>query len=156
MGADVMRLLNAGLLLVAAVLSGCQTAEQSQVQYSAQLNGVMASLPGQTVGEFSRRNPQLYAAGGYDLGGERVFIYETAPVVVTATLPPYTPAPRRFNDPAMGKAYGNLSAAVGTVPAVSRSTVLVCRITITATRIADASSPDSWRITNATAQGRNC
>lgn len=151
-----MKALWLGLAAAAFSLSGCQTAEQAQAQYSMQLDSVMASLPGQTVGEFLRRNPQLRAVGGYDLGNERMFIYETDPVMMTSTLPPYAPAPRRFNDPAMSEAYGNLNAAVNTVPSVSRSTVLVCRIAVTAKQIASVNSPDSWQITDAVARGQNC
>jgi len=151
-----MKTLWLGLCLAAFALPGCQTAEQAQARYAAHLETAAAAFTGRTVGDFMRANPQFNAVGNRDMGATRVFVLETDPVIVTTTLPPHAPAPRRYNNPAMGGAFNNLNAAMNTVPAVSRSAVLVCRVTIEAKPVAGANTPDSWQIVNMIVRGQNC
>ncbi len=109
-----------------------------------------------TVQEFMDMNPHMALVDGKVVSADRrVFIFESAPQIVTTTLPAYTPAPGYYNNSSFAAAAYNLNAGVGTVPAVSRSTVIVCRLTVHAKATGKGSTPSDWTI-EAVAKNGNC
>lgn len=133
-----------GICVAAAVLilSGCQTAHDGQ----GDLNAVLTSLQGRSVEYFTDRNPEFSLADVRDTANGRAFVFDGRPVVTTVTSPSYTPARRRYNDPAFGAAMNDLSAAVGTTPEYSRSTVQVCRLIVHATHAGGSHTAANWTI----------
>jgi hypothetical protein len=142
------------ILAISGLLAaGCQTSADFEANKDAQLRSLMAAYAGQTIEDFQRKNPNFALVDGYDSPDARTFVFETSPVVVTTTTPAYTPAPRVFNNPSLGTGFNNLNAAINTVPAISRSTVQVCRITFRAKSTGVGSQPSNWQIIEATHQG---
>lgn len=109
-----------------------------------------------TVQEFMDMNPALSLVDGKVVSADRrVLIFESAPQIVTTTLPAYTPSPGYYNNSSFAAAAYNLNSAVGTVPAVSRSTVLVCRVTVYAKATGKGSTPSDWTVEDMALTG-NC
>ncbi len=109
-----------------------------------------------TVQEFMDLNPALSLVDGKVVSADRrMFLFESAPQIVTTTLPAYTPAPGYYNNSSFAAAANNLNSAIGTVPAVSRSTVLVCRVTVQAKLTGKGSTPSDWTIEDMSTSG-NC
>ncbi|MGA0563649.1 hypothetical protein ACO2RV_14490 [Ancylobacter sp. VNQ12] len=113
----------------------------------------MASYVGSTLDVFERDATGVRPVSSRDTAEGRIFLYEGDPVIVTTSLPPYVPATRRYNDPNLGAAANNLTAAVGTVPGMSRSTIQVCRVYILATRVGETPEPSSWLIKRVELEG---
>lgn len=133
-------------------LAGCQTASgplEPQQSPADQL----ASYVGSTLDVFERAAIGLHPVSARDTPEGRIFLYESDPVIVTTTLPPYVPPPRTYSDPNFGVAANGLTAALGTVPGVSRSRIQKCRVYLLAKRIDDAPRSASWRIEQAELQG---
>lgn len=109
-----------------------------------------------TVQEFMDMNPALSLVDGKVVAADRrVFIFESAPQIVTTTLPAYTPAPGYYNNSAFAAAAYNLNSAVGTVPTVSRSAVMVCRVTVHGKATGKGSTPSDWTV-EAMSMSGNC
>ena len=85
----------------------------------------------------------------------RMFVFESAPQIVTTSLPSYTPPARQYNNATLGAAFNNANAIIGGVPAVSRSTLLVCRVFLTAKLTGTGSTPSDWTVEDFTTSG-NC
>ena len=140
-------------LLAALALAGCQTASgplEPQQSPADQL----ASYVGSTLDVFERAAVGLHPVGARDTPEGRILLYEGDPVVVTTTtLPPYVPSPRTYNGSGFGAAANGLTAALGTVPGVSRSRIQKCRVYLLAKRIDDAPRSASWRIEQAELEG---
>lgn len=133
-------------------VAGCQTTSgplEPQQSPADQL----ASYVGSTLDVFERAAVGLHPVSARDTPEGRIFLYESDPVIVTTTLPPYVPPPRTYNDPGFGAAANGLTAALGTVPGVSRSTIQKCRVYLLAKKVGEAASPASWRIEHAELQG---
>lgn len=137
-------------------LAGCQTTDQYEAQKAAALSGVLTNYTGRPVSAFMQNNPQFSLVSAYNVDGGRVFVFEDDPVVITTTSMPSVPAPRQYGDPTVDAAFNNLNAALFSTPAVSRSSVQVCRISIEAARTGTADAPSSWTIKSASGQGRTC
>lgn len=128
-------------IFLVIALAGCQ----SIGGYSAEQ--LTASYKGKPVQYFMDRNPNFTPVSAKSIGeARRQFTLETDPVLVTTTLPSYTPASRNYNNASLGGAFNNLNAAVNTVPAVSRSSVMQCRIIIEATQTSNGGMPKDWAI----------
>lgn len=153
-----------GLLAAMAVtvLSGCQSyspaptpAEQALAQDVADARATRAKRV-RTVQDFMNDNPALSAVDMRPLSADRrMFVFESAPQIVTSSLPSYTPPPRQYNNATLGAAFNNANAIVGGVPAVSRSTVLVCRVFLNAKLTGAGSTPSDWTVEDFTTSG-NC
>ncbi|MDF2095791.1 hypothetical protein [Aquibaculum arenosum] len=129
---------------VAFALSGCETSARSDAEHQVYLQELARSYQGQTLYAFLNENPGFRAVGGYDVGGEREFVYEST-WVVTDHAPTYQPGGMHYNDPGMGRAAANLAASIAG-GGRSRSQTLVCRATIRAEQIRNKPTPASWRI----------
>lgn len=141
-----------GLLLAALLLAGCQS-----TQHSGSTSELSEWFHGKTVGYFMGRNPHFTPVASNSINrNEQQLIFETEPALVTTTLPAHMPAGRKYNNASMGRAFNNLNAAVGTVPAVSRTTLHQCRVAMDAqySGSGDRKSPDNWRIVKATFSGK--
>ena len=140
----------------AILLAGCQTWEQAEAQRQTEISRTFNAYTGETLAVFMQEQGAFRPVNAYDDNGNRVFIMETEPTYVTMHSPAYTPAPRTFNDPNIGAGFGNINAAVGTVPAVSQTFTNVCRLLIRATPTGTGTGPSSWRIQSITSQGQGC
>jgi len=112
-------------------LTGCQTASEPAPQTPPHAER-LASYVDSMLDVFERDATGVRPVGAGDADAGRIFLYESDPIIVTTTLPPYVPASRTYNDPSFGARANNFAGAVGTVPGLSRSTVQVC-------------APISWR-----------
>lgn len=153
-----------GLLAATAAtaLSGCQSyppastqAEQALALDVADARATRAKRV-RTVQEFMNDNPALSAVDMRPLSADRrMFVFESAPQIVTTSLPSNTPPPRQYNNATLGAPFNNANAIVGGVPAVSRSTVLVCRVLLNAKLTGTGSTHSDWTVEDFTTSG-NC
>ncbi|WLR98752.1 hypothetical protein [Shinella sumterensis] len=144
----------------ALALAGCQsypaTPAESRAGAVAAAENAQRPKRQRTVQEFMDMNPALSLVDGKVVSADRrVFIFESAPQIVTTTLPAYTPAPGYYNNSPFAAAAYNLNSAVGTVPAVSRSTVMVCRVTVHGKATGKGSTPSNWTV-EAMSMSGNC
>ncbi|MCD1265526.1 hypothetical protein B5M44_20710 [Shinella sumterensis] len=157
-----MKLRLSGIFTIAGALAlaGCQsypaTPAESVTGAVAAAENAQRPKRQRTVQEFMDMNPALSLVDGKVVSADRrVFIFESAPQIVTTTLPAYTPAPGYYNNSSFAAAAYNLNSAVGTVPAVSRSTVMVCRVTVHGKATGKGSTPSDWTVEAMSMRG-NC
>lgn len=128
-------------------LAGCQTGAEYEAGQQAAIGNALASYQGRTVADFITEQNAFRLVDGYDAEpGRRMFVFETSPVSVTTTLPAYTPAPRTYNNQAVGAGFNNVASSIGTIPAVSRSTVQVCRVSVTAQHDGPGTTASDWTV----------
>lgn len=139
------------ILPVLLILAGCQSGTTGSYGYPS-----MAHWKGQSVQAFMNANAALRPVNSMDTGANsRSFMLASDPVVVTTTLPAYTPPDRAYNNAALGAGFNNLNRAVGSTPEVSRSSVQQCRARIDATNSGKGRGPSAWIIDEVTLSG-NC
>jgi hypothetical protein len=134
--------------VIAAVLSGCQAAAGSAQDVR------LADFEGATVGQLASALQGFRLVGSSPYEGKRIFYFADEPAIVTTTLPAYVPAPRLYNSPQMGIAFNNLAAAVGTVPEVSRTSVMQCRVYVLATARGAGRALQDWTIIRSEHEGQ--
>lgn len=148
----------ASTAVAAMVLSACQSPPlaSAPAPQAAAIARNSAPKRVRTVQDFMNDNPALSPVDMRPLSADRrVFVFESAPQIFTTSLPSYTPPPRQYNNPALGAAFNNANAIIGGVPAVSRSTVLVCRVFVNAKLTGTGSTPSDWTVEDFTKSG-NC
>lgn len=141
----------AAIVALAISLSGCQSYGTDR---NAAIDADLSSYAGGTVRAFAAAQPDFRLLETRVADGGRIFLFQDEPALVTTTTPAYIPPPRRYNDPTLGAAFNNLNAAVNTVPEVSRTVLIQCRLYVLAKRRGAGKSLDDWIVQRAEHEGR--
>ncbi len=137
------------LCTLSVALTGCETATMAGSSGSVSLS----SFEGSTVQDLSDALVGFHLVDARDTNGKRLFLFASDPVMVTTTLPSYTPTTSRFNSPQVAAASANLNSIYAT-PQISRTTVTQCNVYVLADPRGAVMTLNDWIVSRSEREGQ--